>query len=87
LDLALTRRANVKTAAAAADPARFVASGKGPHKRERQPPVTLMCRDRRTMRPAAICDFAVDYADQAERDHKAFVKAMREERVKALVES
>lgn len=35
----------------------------------------------------AICDFAVDYADQAERDHKAFVKAVREGRVKALVES
>jgi hypothetical protein len=87
LDLALTRRANVETAAAAADPARFVASGKGPHKRERQPPVTLMCRDRRTRRPAAICDFAVDYADQVERDHKACVKAVREERVKALVES
>ena len=30
----------------------------------------------------AICDFAVDYADQAERDHKAFVKAVREGRVK-----
>jgi uncharacterized protein (DUF2252 family) len=35
----------------------------------------------------AICDFAVDYADQAERDHKAFVKAVREGRVKTLVES
>jgi uncharacterized protein (DUF2252 family) len=35
----------------------------------------------------AICDFAVDYADQAERDHKAFVKAVREGRVKAVVES
>jgi uncharacterized protein (DUF2252 family) len=35
----------------------------------------------------ALCDFAVDYADQAERDHKAFVKAVREGRVKALVES
>jgi len=35
----------------------------------------------------AICDFAVDYADQAERDHKAFVKAIREGRVKAVVES
>jgi hypothetical protein len=46
-----------------------------------------MCRDRRTRRPAAICDFAVDYADQVERDHKACVKAVREERVKALVES
>jgi hypothetical protein len=34
----------------------------------------------------AICDFAVDYADQAERDHKAFVKAVREGRVKAVVE-
>jgi hypothetical protein len=35
----------------------------------------------------AICDFAVEYADQAERDHKAFVKAIREGRVKAVVES
>jgi hypothetical protein len=35
----------------------------------------------------AICDFAVDYADQAERDHQAFVKAIREGRVKAVVES
>lgn len=35
----------------------------------------------------AIVDFAVDYADQAERDHKAFVKAVREGRVKAVVES
>ena len=26
----------------------------------------------------AICDFAVDYADQALRDHRAFVKAVRE---------
>jgi uncharacterized protein (DUF2252 family) len=35
----------------------------------------------------ALVDFAVDYADQAERDHKAFVKAVREGRVKAVVES
>jgi len=35
----------------------------------------------------AICDFAVDYADQSERDYKAFVKAVREGRVKAQVES
>ena len=35
----------------------------------------------------AICDFAVDYADQAERDHEAFVKAVREGRVNARVES
>ncbi|MGH9870079.1 MAG: DUF2252 domain-containing protein [Candidatus Polarisedimenticolia bacterium] len=35
----------------------------------------------------AICDFAGDYADQAERDHKAFVKAIREKRVKAVIES
>jgi uncharacterized protein (DUF2252 family) len=36
---------------------------------------------------AAICDFAVDYADQAERDHKAFVKAVRDGRVEAIVDS
>ena len=35
----------------------------------------------------AICDFAGDYADQAERDHQAFVKAAREGRVNAVVES
>jgi uncharacterized protein (DUF2252 family) len=35
----------------------------------------------------AVCDFAGDYADQAERDHKAFVKAFREGRVKAALES
>ena len=35
----------------------------------------------------AICDFAVDYADQTERDHKAFVKAFREDRIKAVIES
>jgi uncharacterized protein (DUF2252 family) len=35
----------------------------------------------------AICDFAVDYADQAELDYKAFVKAVREGRVKAVVET
>jgi uncharacterized protein (DUF2252 family) len=35
----------------------------------------------------ALCDFAGDYADQAERDHKAFVKAIKEGRVKAVVES
>lgn len=35
----------------------------------------------------AICEFAGDYADQAECDHKAFVKAIREGRVQAAVES
>jgi uncharacterized protein (DUF2252 family) len=35
----------------------------------------------------AICDFAGDYADQAERDYKAFVKAIREKRVKVVGES
>jgi len=35
----------------------------------------------------AICDFAVDYADQAELDYKAYVKAVRQGRVTASVES
>jgi hypothetical protein len=34
----------------------------------------------------AICDFSVAYADQAERDYKAFVTAVREGRIKAIVE-
>ncbi|HKN02020.1 MAG TPA: DUF2252 family protein [Candidatus Binataceae bacterium] len=35
----------------------------------------------------AIGEFAVEYADQNQRDYRAFVRAVREERVKALVES
>lgn len=35
----------------------------------------------------AVCEFAVDYADQNQRDYRAFVKAVREERIKAVVES
>ncbi len=35
----------------------------------------------------AIGEFAVEYADQNQRDYRAFVKAVREERVKAIVES
>ena len=34
----------------------------------------------------ALCDFAVDYADQSDRDYKAFVKAVREGRIKATTE-
>jgi hypothetical protein len=33
-----------------------------------------------------ISEFAVAYADQAQRDHRAFVKAVREGRVKAVIE-
>ena len=35
----------------------------------------------------AMADFAAEYADQAQRDHRAFVKAVRQGRIKALVES
>jgi hypothetical protein len=35
----------------------------------------------------AICDFADNYADQAERDRKAFVNAFREGPVEAAAES
>jgi Uncharacterized protein conserved in bacteria (DUF2252) len=35
----------------------------------------------------AIGEFAVEYADQNERDYRAFVKAVREGRVEAIVES
>ena len=33
---------------------------------------------------SAMCEFAVEYADQAERDHRAFVKAVRHGRIKAI---
>ena len=35
----------------------------------------------------AIGEFAVEYADQNQRDYRAFVKAVREDRVKVIVES
>ncbi|MGO9056040.1 MAG: DUF2252 domain-containing protein, partial [Candidatus Binataceae bacterium] len=35
----------------------------------------------------AICEFAVEYADQTQRDYRAWVKAVREGRVKATIES
>jgi len=35
----------------------------------------------------AICEFAVEYADQNHRDYRAFVKAVREGRIPATVES
>jgi uncharacterized protein (DUF2252 family) len=35
----------------------------------------------------AICEFAVEYADQTQRDYRAFVKAVRTGQVEAIVES
>ena len=35
----------------------------------------------------AICEFAVEYADQNQRDYRTFVRAVREERVKTIVET
>jgi uncharacterized protein (DUF2252 family) len=35
----------------------------------------------------AIGEFAVEYADQARDDHRAFVRAIREKRIEAIVES
>jgi hypothetical protein len=34
----------------------------------------------------AICEFAVEYSDQNQRDYRAFVKAIREGRLEAQVE-
>ena len=35
----------------------------------------------------AMGDLAVEYADQAQRDHRACVKAVRQDRIKALLET
>ena len=35
----------------------------------------------------AICEFAVEYADQTQRDYRAFVKAVREGRIPAITEA
>jgi len=34
----------------------------------------------------AVCEYSVEYADQAERDYKVFVRAVREGRIKATIE-
>ena len=34
----------------------------------------------------AICEFAMDYADQNQRDYRAFVRAVREGHLKAIIE-
>ena len=35
----------------------------------------------------AICEFAVEYGDQNQRDYRAFVNAVREGRLEAVVET
>jgi hypothetical protein len=35
----------------------------------------------------AISEFAVEYADQNQRDYRAFVKAIRKGRIKATIET
>ena len=35
----------------------------------------------------AVCEFAVEYADQNQRDYKAFIKAVREGRIKVITEA
>jgi uncharacterized protein (DUF2252 family) len=35
----------------------------------------------------AMCEFAVEYADQAQHDHRAFVKAVRQGRIKAVMDA
>jgi uncharacterized protein (DUF2252 family) len=35
----------------------------------------------------ALCDFAVEYADQAQSDHRTFVKAIRQGRIKAVLDA
>jgi uncharacterized protein (DUF2252 family) len=35
----------------------------------------------------AICEFAVEYADQNQRDYRAFIKAVREGRINAITEA
>ena len=35
----------------------------------------------------AVCEFAVEYADQNQRDYRAFIKAIREGRIKVIAEN
>ena len=35
----------------------------------------------------AMCDFAIEYADQAQSDHRAFVRAVRQGRIKAVMDA
>jgi hypothetical protein len=35
----------------------------------------------------AVCEFAVEYADQNQRDYRTFIKAVREGRIKVITEA
>jgi hypothetical protein len=35
----------------------------------------------------SVCEFAVEYADQNQRDYRAFIKAVREGRIKVITEA
>jgi hypothetical protein len=37
-------------------------------------------------RRMAVCEFAVEYADQNQRDYRAFIKAVREGRIEVMIE-
>jgi Uncharacterized protein conserved in bacteria (DUF2252) len=34
----------------------------------------------------AVCEFAVEHADQNQRDYRTFIKAVREGRIKVIME-
>ena len=34
----------------------------------------------------AVCEFAVEYADQNQRDHRTFIKAVSEGRINVIIE-
>ena len=34
-----------------------------------------------------MCEFAADYADEPQRDHRAFVKAVRQSRIKDVLDA
>jgi hypothetical protein len=54
--------------------------GDGNRPGPRRNPIEILATD-------AISEFAVEYANQNERDYRAFVKAVRERHVEAKVES
>jgi hypothetical protein len=37
-------------------------------------------------RDDAVCEFAVEYAHQNQRDYRTFIKAVREGRIKTIIE-
>lgn len=56
------------------------------HARSGDPAAITGCMGSSSAFDDAVCEFAMEYADQNQRDYRAFIRAVREGRIKAIAE-